>query len=230
MAPMDSPFPDTATSRELTDRLAHVRWIAGGTAAGKTTLARLLADRHGVHVYNGDRAEHSWLARCTPQRHPHLSAMRGVPPGGMWEGRTPRQVFQAMAGLHGETIGFVTEDLLAMPADHIILVDYFGILPGHLAPLLHRSDQAVFLLPTPGFRQNALRARYADPARAQANWGSNDPATMLTMRLARDALWDEEVRHQADGHAPGIITVDGSAPATDLAGQLATRFGLGRSA
>lgn len=228
---MASPIPDTGTSRELTDRLAHVRWIAGGTAAGKSTLARVLADRHGADVYNGDRAEHSWLARCTPQRHPHLSAMRGVPPGGMWESRTPQQVFQAMASLHGETIGFVIEDLLTMPADHIILVDYFGILPAHLAPLLHHQpDQAVFLLPTPEFRQNALRARYADPARARANWGSNDPETMLAMRLARDALWDEEVRSQADGHALDIITVNGSTPATDLAGQLATRFGLGRSA
>jgi hypothetical protein len=31
----------------LTDRLAHVRWIAGGTGAGKSTLADILADPHG---------------------------------------------------------------------------------------------------------------------------------------------------------------------------------------
>src|SRR5690348_10155523 len=110
MAPMASPFTDARTSRELTDRLAHVRWIAGGTAAGKSTLARILAERHDAEVYSGDRAEHHWLTRCTPQRHPHLSAMRGMPPGGKWEGRTPQQVFQAMAGLHAETIGFVIED------------------------------------------------------------------------------------------------------------------------
>ncbi|MFJ4184812.1 hypothetical protein [Kitasatospora sp. NPDC089509] len=225
---MTSPSSDSETSRELSDRLAHVRWLAGGTGSGKSTLAHLLADRYDVEVYNGDRAEHSWLTRCTPQRHPRLAAMRGVPPGGMWAGRTAQEVFRAMASLHGETTGFLVEDLLAMPADHIVLVDYFGILPNHLAPLLCRPDQAVFLLPAPPFRQAALGARYADPARARATWGRNDTATMLVKRLTRDALWDEEVRRQADDHRLDTITVDGSTPATDLADQLAARFGLAR--
>ncbi|RPE47116.1 hypothetical protein EDD90_10553 [Streptomyces sp. Ag109_O5-1] len=227
MARVTSPSSDSETSRELSDLLAHVRWIAGGTASGKSTLAHLLADQYGVEVYNGDRAEHGWLTRCTPQRHPRLSAMRRMPPGGMWAGRTAKEVFQAMASLHGETTGFLIEDLLAMPTDHIILVDYFGILPNHLAPLLCRPDQAVFLLPTPQFRQDALGARYADPARARATWGKNDPEAMLTKRLTRDALWDEEVRRQAYDHRLDTITVDGSTPATDLANQVAARFGLG---
>ncbi|MFF8713493.1 hypothetical protein ACF07T_18975 [Streptomyces sp. NPDC015184] len=226
---MTSLFSDSETSRELPDLLAHVRWIAGGTASGKSTLARLLADRYGVEVYDGDRAEHGWLTRCTPQRHPRLSAMRGMPPGGMWADRTAEEVFRAMASLHGETTGFLVEDLLAMPTDRIILVDYFGILPNHLAPLLCRPDQAVFLLPTPRFRWDALDARYADPARARATWGGNDPKTMLAKRLTRDSLWDEEVRRQADGHRLDTITVDGSTPVTDLADQMAARFGLGHS-
>jgi hypothetical protein len=29
----------------LRDRLAHVRWIGGGSGAGKSTIARRLADR-----------------------------------------------------------------------------------------------------------------------------------------------------------------------------------------
>ncbi|MFJ7244104.1 hypothetical protein ACIQWA_05585 [Kitasatospora sp. NPDC098652] len=203
-----------------------MRWIAGGTGAGKSTLARVLADRHDLAVYDGDRAEHGWLARCTPQRHPRLSALREAPPGDMWRGRTPREVFQAMPGLHGETAGFLVDDLLAMPRDRVILVDYFGILPVHLGPLLGRPDRAVFLLPTPRFRRNALAARYADPARARANWGSSDLETTLAKRLGRDALWDEEVRRQADRYGLDTITIDGGVPVTDLAGQVATRFGL----
>ncbi|MFJ2897480.1 hypothetical protein ACIO87_21650 [Streptomyces sp. NPDC087218] len=223
---MTSPFSESETNGELSGPLAHVRWIAGGTASGKSTLARLLADRYDVEVHNGDRAEHDWLARCTPQRHPRLSAMRGMSPGGAWADHTAKEVFQAMPSLHGETTGFLVEDLLAMPTDRIVLVDYFGILPNHLAPLLHRPDQAVFLLPTHRFRQDALGARYADPARARATWGRSDPETMLTKRLARDAFWDEEVRRQADGHRLDTITVDGSTPAADLADRMAARFGL----
>ncbi|MGV9264844.1 hypothetical protein ACWDRR_09305 [Kitasatospora sp. NPDC003701] len=223
---MASPSSDADTRGEPADPLTHVRWIAGGTAAGKSTLARILADRHDIAVYDGDRAEHDWLARCTPQRHPRLAALRGAPPGGMWRGRTARQVFRAMAGLHGETVGLLVEDLLALPSDRVVVVDYFGILPGHLAPLLRRPDQAVFLLPTPRFRRDALAARYADPARARATWGGDDPEAALAARLGRDALWDEEVRRQADGHGFDTVTIDGGVPVADLAARVAARFGL----
>lgn len=206
--------------------LTHVRWIAGGTGAGKSTVAAALAERYGVRVYDGDRAEHRWLARCTPDRHPHLHAARDRPPGALWAERSPREIFAGMASLHGETVGFLAEDLAAAPSDRITVVDYFGILPGHLLPLLHRPDHAVFLVPTAGFRARKLRERYADPARARANWGDQDPEAMLAKRLARDALWDDEVRRQARAHGLDVITVDGHTPAADITRRLAGRFGL----
>ncbi|WP_164903388.1 hypothetical protein [Nonomuraea polychroma] len=94
------------------------------------------------------------------------------------------------------------------------------------SPLLRDPVQAVFLLPTPRFRRDALAARYADPARARANWGDHDPETMLVKRLARDALWDDEVRRQAAHHGLDTIVIDGSIPVADLASQLAARFWL----
>lgn len=168
---MTSPLPGTGTSREslptTAPSLAHVRWIAGGTGSGKSTLARLLAARHGIAVYDGDLAEHRWLTRCTPEHHPYLSALRGLPPGAMWDGRTADEVLRAMPGMHGETVDFVVDDLLTVPTDRIVLVDYFGILPGDLAPLLSRSGQAVFLLPTARFRAGrAPRALRGSAARA----------------------------------------------------------------
>jgi shikimate kinase len=39
---------------QLTDRLRHVRWIGGGSGAGKSTIARQLAAEHGLHLYNSD--------------------------------------------------------------------------------------------------------------------------------------------------------------------------------
>ncbi|MER5350911.1 hypothetical protein ABT093_11310 [Kitasatospora sp. NPDC002551] len=226
--PADRLTDPSVTAPSLAERLAHVRWIAGGPAAGKSTLTRLLADRHDAAVLDGDRAEHRWLDRCDPGRHPRLAALRNRPPGDQWRGRTARQVFRAMPSLHGEMTGFLVEDLLALPADRTVLVDYFGILPRDLAPLLRHSGQAVFLLPTPAFRKEALTARYADPARARATWGDRDPESALADRLARDALWDDEVRRQAPLHAAAVLTVDGTTPAADLAERVAARFGLPR--
>jgi hypothetical protein len=173
-----------------------VRWIAGGTGAGKSTVARILADRTGAVVYDGDRAEHDWVSRCTQRDHPHLWANLQL----SREERallSPEEKVARMASRHGETIGFILEDLRAMPAGRLTIVDWFGIMPRDVAPLLEWPEQAVFLLPTPEFRRRALSARFVDPDRARANWGTADTQVALANRLARDDLLDAETREQA---------------------------------
>lgn len=211
---------------QASGKLGHVRWLAGGTGAGKSTVAAVLARRFSLDVYAGDRAEHDWLARCSPQRHPHLAAARSNRPGDNWRHRSAAQAFAGMAGRYGETVEFLVDDLLARPAERVVLVDYFGILPRDLAPLLSWPRQAVFLVPTPAFRRAALSRRYADPQRARANWGDLDPAEVLEARLARDALWDAEVTEQADALGLTLLTIDGSTTPAALADELAARFGL----
>ena len=122
---------------------------------------------------------------------------------------TPEQVFVGMGGRYGETIGFLAEDLLARPASRVVVVDYFGVQPRVLAPLLSWPEHAVFLIPTPAFRRAVLTQRYGDPDRTRANWGELDPTEVLEKRLARDALWDAEVTDQAVALGLPVITIDG---------------------
>lgn len=208
------------------DELRHVRWIAGGTGSGKSTIAAALAGRFDVAIYSGDRAEHDWLTRCSPERQPRFAALRDQRPGDGWRGRSAGQVFAAMASRYGETIGLLTEDLLARPTDRIVLVDYFGVEPRDLAPLLYWPGQAAFLIPAAEFRRTILSRRYADPDRARANWGDASPADLLEKRLARDALWDAEVTGQASALGLPLLSVDGSRTADELASDLAERFRL----
>ncbi|MEU2788078.1 hypothetical protein [Streptomyces sp. NPDC007100] len=230
--PTETPFRSVArtTPAAAAGRLSHVRWIAGGAGAGKSTLAIILARRHGAVVYRGDLAQHTWLPRCTPRQHPHFHAARDEPPGSLWDGRSPDEACGFAQSVVAETFAFEIEDLLALPADRPVLVDWFGNLPCHIAPLLTRPDQAVFLLPTPEFRLAALRARRSDPVRAPAGWGSRAPGNTLSERLARDELWDAEVRRQAAAYGNTVITVDGGRPAGDLADEVAARFRLGTAA
>jgi hypothetical protein len=205
--------------------LAHVRWIAGGTGAGKSTVARLLAARTGALVYDGDRAEHGWISRHTPEEHPYMAANLRL-------SRAERAMlsaqerFDGSASLHGESIGFVVEDLLALPEGRLVLVDWFGIMPRDVAPLLAWPEQAAFLLPTQEFRGRALGTRFADPDRARANWGDTDPAVALANRLGRDTLWDAEVRRQAAEHGLPVVEIDGTRDAPAVADDLARRFRL----
>nr|CEL16156.1 hypothetical protein [Kibdelosporangium sp. MJ126-NF4] len=146
--------------------MEHVRWIAGGTGAGKSTVTRLLAERYDLAVYDGDRAEQGWRPRYTPERYPYFHALSGLSHDERVR-LTPEETFRGMPSLHGETIDLVVDDLLALSTDRVVLVDFFGNLPKHVAPLLARPEHAVFLLPTPEFRHRALRDRYSDPARAR---------------------------------------------------------------
>lgn len=201
--------------------LTHVRWIAGGTGAGKSTVARILADRLAATVYDGDRAEHTWIPRCTKENHPHMHANLAL----TREQRAaldPEKKFRDMPSLHGETIGFLVDDLQAMRGS--VLVDWFGIAPRDVAPLLAHPEQAAFLLPTSDFREHALRTRFADPHRARANWGDLDPAVAIANRLKRDELWDAEIRRQATETGLPVIDIDGSRPPESIADELAANF------
>src|ERR671925_602693 len=55
--------------------LAHVLWLGGASDSGKSTVARLLAERHRWQIYPCDFHEHKHLiARADPERHPVIYA------------------------------------------------------------------------------------------------------------------------------------------------------------
>lgn len=205
---------------------AHVRWIGGGTGAGKSTVSRLLAERYRLAVYDGDKAGSRHFRHCDERRQPYMAALMRLSPEERSTGRTAEEVFAAMPSRHGETFPFVREDLRAMTGRGPVLVDDFSNRPSEIAPLLTWPEQAVFLLPTPEFRRRALTERYSDLDRARANWGDVDFGQALEIRLARDRYWDEETRDQAAALGLPVIDIDGTIPPEDIADDLAARFRL----
>lgn len=215
LAPL-TPVAPLAYPATIAERLAHVRWIAGGTGAGKSTVSAMLGQRYGVPVFHGDPHEPGWIARSGPQ-HPNLYALARLPPGSFWVGRTPRQAFRSTPSVHGETLAHLVEDILALPYEGPLIVDYFGMLPDHLMPFLTSPAHAVFLLPTPEFRARVMHERHAAT-------GCPD---ILAKRLVRDGMWDRKLRRQAARRGMKILTTDGTLPAADMAEQVAAHFGFG---
>ena len=59
---------------DLRMQLSHVYWIGGPPDSGKTTIAELVAERHGFRSYHFDRHEPAHFARADATRHPALFA------------------------------------------------------------------------------------------------------------------------------------------------------------
>ncbi len=209
----------------LPQRLRHIRWIGGGTGAGKSTIARRLSEMYGFRLYHCDDMQSAHTARSNPTDHPMLHAFIAMTMDERWVKRTPKEMLHTFHGFHGEGFGLILEDLLDLPTDVPVLVEGYKLLPRLVAPLLSRPDQAVWLIPTPSFRRTAFESRGSLWSIAER---TSDPEAALANFLARDALYTEEVKRQALALQFTIIAVNGKASVDELAKCVAQCPGIRR--
>jgi hypothetical protein len=140
-------------------RLAHVLWIGGPAGAGKTTVARRLARRHGLRWYNCDAQ--TW-------RHLDRAVAAGVRNAQRFAALTPAQRAVARAEEIEYDRGPLTvEDLCALPGSPVIVVD--GAPPD---PAVAAAGQAVWLLPSQAVQHARLQQRHPGgvPPRYLSQW------------------------------------------------------------
>ncbi|MBI0297446.1 hypothetical protein JBE04_24010 [Streptomyces sp. PRKS01-29] len=186
---------EVARAAELAARLRHVLWIGGGSGAGKSTVARRLADRHGWRLYATDDVMRDHTGRATPEEAPLLHRFIAMDMDERWVNRSPEVMLETFHWFRGEGFGLIVEDLLRLPPEPRVIVEGFRLLPHLVRPLLEAPQHAVWLLPTPDFRQAAFRSRSvpgegfvwrtSDPARAGRNLAERD--RMFTTRLEEEA-------------------------------------------
>jgi hypothetical protein len=206
-------------------RLRHMRWIGGGSGAGKSTVARRLSERYGLRLYHCDDMQSAHTARSNPTDHPMLHAFIAMTMDERWAKRTPEEMFRTFHGFWGEGFGLILEDLLDLPTDVPVLVEGYKLLPRLVAPLLSRPAQAVWLIPTPSFRRTAFCQRGSLWSIAGR---TSNPQTALANLLARDALYTEEVERQAATLQLTRIQVNGSASVDELTKHVAQCLGMRR--
>jgi hypothetical protein len=201
------------------ERLGHVLWIGGGTGAGKTSIAGVLAERHGLQLYSydwHDARDHS--ERIDPVRHPAMHAFRAMSMDERWVLRTPEVMARETIESSRERMELVIEDLLARPSSIAIVAEGFGFYPELIAPLLVGDRQAIWLVPTAEFRARALRER---------GWsleGTRDAEGARANKLARDGLLTDHVRRSADSLGLRVIDVDGTRSLAEVTAVVADHF------
>lgn len=82
-------------------RLDHVYWIGGGSGAGKSVVARRLADELGLRLYATDDVMADHARRCPPEECPALAQFAAMDMDERWVERSPEQMVETFGGRRG---------------------------------------------------------------------------------------------------------------------------------
>jgi 2-phosphoglycerate kinase len=196
----------------IRQKLSHVFWIGGATDSGKSTVARIIAERRQFlvcHYDERDRAHHEQLARTSSYYRDYIEASLDE----RWVFIEPKALLQRTLLSFRDRFSLMIEDLLAYPNEQTIIAEGFGLLPELLAPVLSSPSQAVWLVPTQEFKQASMIRR----GKPSFGLRVSDPATARSNLLARDKLLANYFREQVPGYGYIFYEVDGSIPPDELA-------------
>ena len=214
----------TADSSALREQLQHVYWIGGGSGAGKSTIARRIAAQHGLRVYATDDAMADHARRSTSEDAPLLHSFLAMDMDERWVNRTPKTMLETFHWFQGEGFHLIVEDLLRLPREPAVIVEGFRLLPRLVVPLLSALSHAVWLLPTPGFRQQVIESRGGSASGFLAR--TTDPESALRKLLERDLMFTDILREETERLGATAIEVDAAMSEDFLAKRVKEVFGL----
>ena len=219
---MRTASPDGGTDA-LRRRLTHVRWIGGGSGAGKSTVAQRIAARHGLRIYGTDEVMGDHARRSSPHDAPYLSRFMAMDMDERWVTGSPVHMMETFHWFSGEGFGLIVEDLLRMPAEPGIVAEGFRLLPHLVEPLLSDHGHAVWLLPTPEFRRAAFDSRGSTWAIAGR---TTNPEVALSNLLERDRLFSDHLTAETGRLGLPSIHVDTDLTENDLVDHVTRALGL----
>jgi 2-phosphoglycerate kinase len=209
----------------LATNLDHVRWVGGGSGSGKTTVTRLLAERFDVSLYSTDATIGVHSGQLDATGAPLLERFRAMNMDERWLQRASLTMYETFPWFHGEGFDLLIEDLRRLPTDRPVVVEGFRLLPDLVRPHVSNPRHAVWLVPTPDFRQAAFRRRN----QTDAFWTrTTDPDRALTNLLERDAIFTGRIESDAGRSDLDVLYVDGTRSVDSMATELADRFELRR--
>jgi hypothetical protein len=182
-----------------------VLWIGGPPAAGKTTVARILARRHGLRLYSADTRTWTHRDRALAAGNPAARRWEALTPAERWERSTDAEMLTM--SLHRERGAMVVEDLRALPSAPLVVAEGSPVPASAVTSGAALRSHAVWLLPSPGFQRARLAAR-----------GTPAGQTRLFVLLG------EVVAREAREHDVPTLAVDTPVPVADTVRAVEQRF------
>lgn len=162
--------------------------------------------------------------RSSPEDSPLLYEFMRMDLDERWVNRSPRVMSETFHWFRGEGFNLIVEDLLRLPRGQGVIVEGFRLLPGLVKPLLSDARRAVWLLPTPEFRQAVIESR------GGSAWSflskTSDPDKALRNLLERDRMFTDLLRDETTRLGLSVIDVDITTTGDDLTRRVKDVFGL----
>lgn len=194
-------------------------WIGGAQWAGKSSVAKLLAARHRLTLYDYDFHDargHSRRAQEEPERFPHFAAFLRLDDEQRWVTSSPTEMATVAQHIFDERFEMVQDDLRNMPGP--ILAEGWGLRPRHIALVRHDRDTAVFLVPSPEFFQRQFNHV---PRARTLHFPASDPERAVHNRLERNRLLADDLLREARALGFPVVSATGQ-PIAALASTVET--------
>lgn len=176
--------------------LAHVLWLGGSPCAGKSTVAALLVQRHGLRLYSCDAHFDQHSTAADPTAHPTLARLRAASSAEVFLRPLDAMVRDAVTACR-EVFPMVQADLATLPPGPPVLAEGMALLPECVTALRPRPQRAAWLVPTPTFQRAhyarrewavSLLAGLAQPDSAFENWMRRDDVSARWVRKQAQRL------------------------------------------
>lgn len=190
---------------------SSIYWIGGSACAGKSTLAGMYAEKHGLQLYACDGRFDEHLQRVTAEQQPAMSRISGLTMNEVFLTRDVKEQLDTYTACFQEDFSFVLDDLACM-GEAPVVVEGNQLLPALVAPLLRQADRAIWIIPAEQFQLEhyskrtwiqGILQRTDESEQAFRNW------------MKRDALFAEKVKQEALRLNLPLMEVDGRTSVQD---------------
>ena len=162
--------------------------------------------------------------RSSPEDCPLLHRFMAMDMDQRWVNRSPKTMLETFHWFQGEGFDLIIEDLLRLTRETSIIVEGFRLLPHLVKPLVPISNHAVWLLPTPDFRQAVVESRGGAAWEFLAR--TTDPDKALRNLLERDRMFTDILREETVRLSLPGIEVNTTTTEDELAKQVTDLFSV----